>query len=168
MDYGNLALWGDVPSYGVFPSGVLEGRNYKCFRTNMATVVGPTPVRPKVEGKAEPEPAFERDETGCMAHIIYVKSEHKKMSLAQHPCGGAWPAVVVLPNVDWLSSLFPAYYITGVTLRSTQSMMYGPLRGPSMCFEKGCVCFIWDSWPERAPVLPRKYVVCRYTSPPDA
>ena len=139
MGYGDLALWSDGASDG-FPRVVFSKiRNHKWFPTNKATVVRPTPANPKVDNKADSEPASERDETGCMAHIIYVNFERKKISLVQLPCGGSGSADVVLLNEDWISSLAPAYYITGVTLSSVHIKMYGPLMGSIMCFEKECV-----------------------------
>ena len=119
------------------------------------------PPSPKISSNPPSEVTSDRDDTGCMAHIVYMALEHRKMPLSQVTCDSLGECDSTLLREDWLASLLPHQY-TSATLRATHSAMYRSLRGSMMCYREECAN--WDPW-ARAGILTALHISRRRLLP---
>ena len=123
-----------------------------------------TPPSPRVSNAHPPEATSDREESGRMAHIVYMSLDHRKMSLSQVACDPLEDCDTVLLRDDWGGSLLPALYIC-VTLCHTHSDMYHALRGSSMCYRKGC-CESGSTGPDGHTYFPAHITAVGAPAPP--
>ena len=144
MCYATLALhfgllqWGycKVMTFGArFPWGKM--RNF-CRRSKPKPLVTPPP--PPITGGAPngSEPPSDREDAGCMAHVVYMDLELKKLAVSQTPCREVNVDDVPIVYEDWVASKLPIYCQNEVSLCAVHASMYHTLRGANMCFRKGC------------------------------
>lgn len=109
--------------------------------THTKTPIPDSPTAPPVSRPGSESPP-DKEEAGCTVRIIYMGLAQKKMSSAQIPFKGSGDSDVILLHEEWLPSLLPSYYNSGVSICETHIDMYYSLRVPLCVTERAVLLLV--------------------------